>query len=396
MSPSANPGSNTDQDKKSGPLRPESREGRAEPLGRRSRAGVPRRFPWGWAVLGALGIAAGALVYAFKHAPLDLVVSRPVAFRAGDRDPVLTASGYLVARHRATVSAKVPGRVAWLGVEEGRRVTKGQAIARLEDADTQAGRDQTAASLQLAKKDLARGEALAREGVLDRASLDRLRTSVATLRAQLRYQEAVLENMVLRAPFTGTVTQKLSEVGETVSPGSAGGANAINAVAILADFDSLELEVEVNETGIVKLKKGMPAEIRVDALEAEPGARPLRGELREIYPTSSRQKAVVVVRVALRDRHPSLLPDMGAKVTFLGAPFREAMLFIGREQVVRRQGRPFLWTLREGRAALVPVELGEENPVGYQVKGLSSDFPILVVPQELKLEEGRRVRVREP
>lgn len=243
---------------------------------------IKKQFPWGWIGLAALGVGAGIAIFAVKHAPLSLAISRPVAFKVGERDPVLTASGYLVARHRATVSAKVPGRVAWLGVEEGNRVTKGQIIARLEDADTQAARDQTFVNLQQAEADLARGEALAREGILDRANLDHLRTGAATYRAQLRYQDAVLENMVLRAPFTGTVTQKLSEVGETVSPGSAGGANAINAVAILADFESLELEVEVNETGIVKLRKGMPAEIKVDALEAEPGAKPLRGELREI------------------------------------------------------------------------------------------------------------------
>jgi HlyD family secretion protein len=356
---------------------------------------IKKRFPWGWLLLGALALGAGVAIYAFQHAPLSLALSHPVIFKAGERNPVLTASGYLVARHRATVSAKVPGRVAWLGVEEGSRVTRGQVIARLEDADTKAGRDQTAVNLQQAEADLARGEALAREGILDRASLDRLRTSVATYRAQLRYQDAVLENMVLRAPFTGTVTQKLSEVGETVSPGSAGGANAINAVAILADFDSLELEAEVNETGIVKLKKGMPAEIRVDALEAEPGARPLRGELREIYPTSNRQKAVVVVRVALRDQHPSLVPDMGAKVTFQGEPFPEDALFIGREQVVRRQGKPYLWTLEQGKAVLKAVELGAENPVGFQVKGIAPDFPILVVPQEVKLDEGRRVQAKE-
>jgi RND family efflux transporter MFP subunit len=356
---------------------------------------IKKRFPWGWLALGVLGLGAGLAVYRFQHTPLSLAVSSPVVYKAGSRNPVLTASGYLVARHRATVSAKVPGRVAWLGVEEGSRVVKGQVIARLEDADSQAGRDQTAVNLLQAEADLARGEALAKEGILDRASLDRLRTSVATYGAQLRYQNATLENMVLRAPFTGTVTQKLSEVGETVSPGSAGGANAINAVAILADFDSLELEVEVNETGIVKLKKGMPAEIRVDALDAEPGAKPLRGELREIYPTSNRQKAVVVVRVALLDKHASLVPDMGAKVTFLGEPFSADALFIGREQVVRRQGKAFLWTIKAGKATLLPVELGAENPVGFQVKGIAADLPILVVPQEVKLEEGRRVQAKE-
>ncbi|HWQ11066.1 MAG TPA: hypothetical protein VN436_18225, partial [Holophaga sp.] len=153
---------------------------------------------------------------------------------------------------------------------------------------------------------------------------------------------------------------------------------------------------EVNETGIVKLRRGMPAEIHVDALDAEPGAKPLRGELREIYPTSNRQKAVVVVRVSLLDRHPSLVPDMGAKVTFLGEPFKTDALFVGREQVVRRQGRTFVWTIRQGKAVLAPVELGEENPVGCQAKGIPADLPILVVPQEVKLDEGRRVQVKEP
>jgi RND family efflux transporter MFP subunit len=350
-----------------------------------------KRFPWGWVVLGALALVVVAGMVAARNAPLSLPVTRPIAFKAGERNPVLTASGYLVARHRATLSAKVPGRLAWLGVEEGSRVTKGQVLARLENADLQAARQEVAASLRQAETDLGRGEALAREGVLDRASLDKLRSAVATLKARLANQDAQLENMVLRAPFTGTVTQKLSEVGETVSPGSAGGANAINAIATLADFDSLELEVEVNETGLVKLRRGMPAEVRVDALDAEPGARPLRGTLREIYPTSNRQKATVLVRVALLDRHPILMPDMGAKVTFLGEPFPRDTLFLGREQVVRRQGRAFVWTLRQGRAALHPVELGPENPLGFQAQGLPADLPLLVVPQEVKLEEGKRV-----
>jgi RND family efflux transporter MFP subunit len=301
-----------------------------------------------------------------------------------------------VARHRATLSAKVPGRLSWLGVEEGSHVTKGQIIARLEAPDIEASRDEVAANLRQAVLDRERGEALYKDGVLAQQDLDRLRTSVATLKAQLAYQEALLENMVLRAPFTGTVTQKLSEVGETVSPGTAGGANAINAIATLADFDSLEVEVEVNETGLPRLRKGMPAEIRVDALDAEPGAKPLRGQLREIYPSSNRQKATVLVRVTLLDRHPILVPDMGAKVTFLGDPFPQATVFLGREQVVRRQGRTFVWTLQDGRAALRPVDLGPENPVGYQVSGIPPDLPLLVVPQELKLEPGRRVVAREP
>jgi len=354
-----------------------------------------KRFPWGWLLLGGLAAVVVFGIISARNAPLKLAVTAPTVYQAGERNPVLTASGYLVARHRATLSAKVPGRIEWLGVEEGSRVSKGQVIARLEAPDLQASRDQIDAQLKQAVLDRDRGEALARDGVLDRASLDKLRTACLTLKAQLAYQDALLENMVLRAPFTGTVTQKLSEVGETVSPGSAGGANAINAVAVLADFDSLELEVEVNETGLPKLRKGMPAEIRVDALDAEPGAKPLRGTLREIYPSSNRQKATVLVRVALVDRHPILVPDMGAKITFMGDPFPAQTLFLGREQIVRRQGRTFVWTVAAGRAALRPVELGAENPVGFVARGIPADLPLLVVPQEVKLEEGKRVIPRE-
>lgn len=357
----------------------------------RKAAVIRKRFPWGWVVLLGLGALALAATVVARNAPVTLSVARPTVLRAGDPNPLHAASGYVVARHRATLSSKVLGRVAWLGVEEGSRVHKGQVLARLEAADLQASRDQTAASLQQAELDLQRAEALVKDGVLDRATLDKLRSSATVFRAQLKFQDAQLENMVLRAPFTGTVTQKLSEVGETVAPGSAGGANAINAIVVLADFDSLEVEVEVSEGGIAKLRKGMPAEIRVDALEGDAQGRVLRGRLREIYPTSNRQKAVVVVRVAFQDKHPLLVPDMGAKVTFLGEAYRRDTVVLGREQVVKGK----VWTLKEGRAVLKPIKILGENPLGYEVEGLAHDELLLVLPADFKLQEGARVQVKE-
>ena len=361
----------------------------------RKPAVIRRRFPWGWVVLGLLGLAILAFVVVQRNAPISLSISTPTVFKAGDRNPLVSASGYLVARHRATLSAKVPGRLDWLGVEEGSKVQKGQILAKLEAPDLQANREQTAVNLEQAEADLVRGEALYKEGILDRSSLEHLRTNKASLVAQLRFMDATLENMVLRAPFTGTVTQKLSEVGETVSPGSAGGANAINAVAVLADFDSLEVEVEVSENGITKLRKGMPVEIRVDALEADPGARSLGGELREIYPTSNRQKAVVLVRVAFKEKNPFLVPDMGAKVTFLGEPYGHDVLVLGREQVVRRKGQPFVWVLEQGRAVLRPITIDAENPVGYEITGIDKDTSLLVLLSDTKLEPGAKVKVKD-
>jgi RND family efflux transporter MFP subunit len=282
-----------------------------------------------------------------------------------------------------------------LHVQEGSRVAKGQVLARLESPDLEAQRHNVKAQLAQVELDVARSERLVKEGIADQASLDRLRNQKAALKAQLDYQEALLESMIIRAPFTGVVTQKLSEVGETVAPGSAGGANAINAILTLVDFNTLEVEVEVSENGIAKLKKGMPAEVRVDALESLPGAKPLEGLLREIYPSSNRQKAVVIVRVAFKQIDPKLVPDMGCKVTFLGEPYKEDTLILGREQVVRQKGQPFVWVLDKGLATLAPVRIEGENPTGYEVKDLPIDAPLLVIPPDFTLKPGAKVVVKE-
>ena len=359
------------------------------------KALVRRRFPWGWVVFLGLGVVALGLFVRMKNAPVRLALSRPSVFKAGERNPVVSASGYIVARTRATLSSKVLGRVSELHAQEGSRVSRGQVLARLESPDLEALRLNIKAQLAQVDLDLGRTERLVKEGIADQAGLDRLRNQKAALKAQLEYQEALLESMVLRAPFSGVVTQKLSEVGETVAPGSAGGANAINAILTLVDFNTLEVEVEVSENGIARLRRGMPAEVRVDALETLPGARPLEGRLREIYPSSNRQKAVVIVRVAFQSIDPRLVPDMGCKVTFLGDPYREDTLILGREQVVRQKGKPHVWILDRGVAALQPIEIAGENPLGYEVKGLAADAPLLVLPPDFTLKPGSRVEVKD-
>lgn len=354
---------------------------------------IKKRFPWGWLVLGLLGAGLVAFMAAAKHAPLTVSVSSPTVFKAGERNPLVTASGYLVARTRATLSSKVLGRVSWLGVQEGSRVAKGQVLARLESPDLQAAREQVKAQLDQAKVDLDRAVKLQGLGIQDVATVDRLRSQKQTLDAQLAYQDALLASMELRAPFSGVVTQKLSEVGETVAPGSAGGANAINAILVMADFDTLEVEVEVNESSIVKLAKGMPAEIRVDALDGQGARAVLKGKLREIYPSSNRQKAVVIVRVAFVDKDPLLVPDMGAKVTFLGEAYRQDAVVVGREQLKKANGKPFVWVVEQGLAVQKPVTVLAENPVGLEVSGLAKDAQLLVAPPE-SLKPGAPVKVK--
>jgi RND family efflux transporter MFP subunit len=361
----------------------------------RKPAVIRKRFPWGWVVLGLLGLAVMIGVISTKNAPISVTIGAPTVFKAGERNPLVTASGYLVARTRATLSSKVLGRVSWLGVQEGSRVAKGEVLARLESPDLSASRDQVKAQLDQAMVDLDRAVKLRDLGIQDAATVDKLRSQKLTLEAQLAYQDALLESMVLRAPFSGVVTQKLSEVGETVAPGSAGGANAINAILVMADFNTLEVEVEVNEASIAKLKRGMPAEIRMDALDGQGARSVLKGQLREIYPSSNRQKAVVIVRVAFVEKDPLLVPDMGAKVTFLGDPYPKDVLVLGREQVVRRAGNPFVWVLENGLAALKPITILAENTIGLEVAGITRDTQLLVVPPDLALEPGKRIKVKE-
>jgi RND family efflux transporter MFP subunit len=354
---------------------------------------IRKRFPWGWLLLGLVGLGALGAMVAARGGPVAVAVAAPTVFKAGERNPMVTASGYLVARTRATLSSKVLGRVSWLGVQEGSRVAKGQILARLESPDLAAARDQVKAQLDQAKVDLARAEKLAAQGIQDVATVDRLRSQKLTLDAQLAYQNALLDSMELRAPFSGVVTQKLSEVGETVAPGSAGGANAINAILVMADFDTLEVEVEVNEASIAKLSRGMPAEVRVDALDGQGARSVLKGRLREIYPSSNRQKAVVIVRVAFVDRDPLLVPDMGAKVTFLGDAYLQDVVVLGREQVKKQDGRTFAWVVEGDVAMQKPVTVQAENPIGLEVGGLAKDAKLIQAPPE-SLKPGAKVKVK--
>ncbi len=356
---------------------------------------IRKRFPWGWVVLVLLGAGPATMVAAQKRAPVTVSVGAPTVFKAGERNPLVTASGYLVARTRATLSSKVLGRVSELNVQEGSRVARGQVLARLESPDLAAAREQIAAQLAQTELDLARAEKLFAAGIQDAATLEHVRSQRTTQKAQLAYQDALLESMVLRAPFSGVVTRKLTEVGETVAPGSAGGANAINAILEMADFETLEVEVEVNEASIAKLAKGMPAEIRVDALEGQGAHSVLQGRLREIYPSSNRQKAVVIVRVAFLKKDALLVPDMGAKVTFLGDPYAQDVVVLGREQVKKDPltGRSFVWTMEGGSAVKKEVAVLAENPVGLEVSGIAPSARLIVAPPE-SLQAGTKIKVK--
>jgi RND family efflux transporter MFP subunit len=297
----------------------------------------------------------------------------------------VTANGYVVARTRAAVSSKVPGRLAYLGVSEGSVVRKGDIIARLENADYDAQVAQADANLASLRTQLV-------EAQTERDQLERDAKRVRDMRAQnqrlisaqeveqvdsrlaqsdarvksaaaridaaaatLRFAQASFENTVIRAPFAGTVLRKEAEVGEVVAP-SVGGGLTRGAVVTIADLNTLEVEVDVNEAYIARIKKGQPARIQLDAYPDTS----FRGQVRQVVPTADRQRATVQVKVSILDRDPRILPEMGSRVDFLepdtvtrqaggartGAPMR---IRVPANAVRELEGKTVVWLVRQGR-----------------------------------------------
>ena len=286
----------------------------------------------------------------------------------------LVASGYVVAQRRAAVASKGTGRLVYLGVVEGDRVRTGQVIARLEDGDVRAQLSQARANLELSQADLnnvaqslARARTLRDSGVTTMASVDsaearylQVKSGIAVAQAMVEGAQVALENMVIRAPFDGTVLTKDAEVGEVVAP-LAGSAFSKAAVVTIADLRSLEVEADVSESNLEGVTVGQPCEI---VLDAYPDQR-YPGSVAMIVPTADRAKATVQVKVAFRAYDARVLPEMGAKVHFLPVPIRpteadtQPVLTVPTRAVVDRGGRTVVYLVDRGRAAEIPVTIGK-------------------------------------
>jgi len=342
----------------------------------------------------------------------------------------VTANGYVVARTRAAVSAKVAGRLAYLGVSEGSYVRRGEVIARLENAEYQAQVVQAQATEAAARADLIEAETerdqLVREAQRLRDIRDqsaqlvsaqdveaaesraaqadaRVRASAARVEAAqagLRFAEASLENTVVRAPFTGTVLRKEAEVGEVVAP-SVGGGLTRGAVVTMADLTTLEVEVDVNEAYIARIGGAQPARITLDAYP-DTG---FRGAVRQVVPTADRQRATVQVKVSILDHDPRILPEMGARVDFLAdaasatdttgasAPPR---IRLPVAAVREEDGETVVWLVRDGRLEPRPVEAGPASGGFREIRSGLAGGELVVVGGIETPRAGMRVRTGNP
>jgi len=327
--------------------------------------------------------------------------------------PILAASGYVVAHKKAVVSAKIQGRLSELRVEEGSFVREGEIIARLENTDNLAQIERAKAAIVRAEADLAEAkrqaniaQRLQQENVVSTDQRDAADSRVAQAqaalgqaKADLAVQQSLNEFTLIRAPFTGVVVKKMAEVGESVAPIPPGVniSTSSGAIVAMADMDSLEVEVDINESNVARLNTSQPAEITVQAF----GDRRFRGQLRQIIPTADRTKATVTVKVAFLDKDKNIKPEMSANVTFLertrpaahGA-VPQSVTIIPKEAVVSRSGNAIVFQIQDGRVVEKPITVVGEQEGNVVVKsGLTGSELIVNKPPE-SLKSGDRVRVK--
>jgi HlyD family secretion protein len=394
-------------------------------IDRGSKSFAPRRkrrwinkWTIGLAVLAA--IVAGLLLLSAR-APASVELASVTTTYPTAAISVLNATGRVSAWRKAAVSTKATGRLEWLGVQEGSRVKQGDVIARLENQDVAAARDSAKASANAARANLEQGEAelndansnyvrskelfekkflgeaalvtaLARDEKA-KAAVSSLKAAIGVADANARQAEVALDQTLIRAPFDGIVLTKNANVGDIITPFSSA-TDSKGAVVNMADMDTLEVEADVSEASISKIRAGMPAEIQLDAY---PDLRML-GQVSRIVPTVDRTKATLLVKVTFVEKDPRVLPDMSAKVAFLSrAPTpdeRKPVAAVRPEAVVKRDGKNVVFAVDEKSNTVKAVPVGDAPKLGdlVQVSGVAAGDKVVLNPSA-RLASGAAIAI---
>ena len=332
---------------------------------------------------------------------------------------MLNAAGYVVPERKAALASKASGRLEWLGVLEGSRVKQNEVVARLESKDVRAALDQAAAQVTVAEANLQQAaaelrdadanykrsrELLAKKYISDaqheanlarldkaRAAVESQKAALAAARANRQAAEVAVEQTQIRAPFDAIVLTKNADVGDNITPfSSATGAKA--AVVTVADMDTLEVEADVAESSIGKIRVGQPCEVQLDAL---PDTR-LAAVVSRVVPTVDRSKATVLVKVRFVDKDARVLPDMSAKVAFLEraptADEKRPVPAVQARAIVERDGRKQVFAIREGHARRLEVSTGRRLGELVEVRGLAAGERVVLDPPAA-LRDGAAVTV---
>jgi len=378
-------------------------------------AATEGRSRWSLIVLAFLGFAAvvAIVIWAFGSNPVAVTIeSVRLTQSGGSAASVLDASGYVVARRQATVSSKIAGKILEVLVEEGVRVEKDQIVAYLDDSaqiaqlnlaraqlsSAKAALNETKAQLRQAELDLTRSTELLARNLTSRADFDAATANAETLRARLAaghenvtvakrrvdVSEDQLNNTVIRAPFAGVVVTKNAQPGEMISPISAGGGFTRTGICTIVDMDSLEIEVDVNEAYIQRVRPDQTVTATLDAYQNWK----IPARVIAIVPTADRQKATVRVRIGFLERDQRILRDMGVKVAFLsdGADTTEAQpatVYVSRDALRTDSEGNFVWIVRDNAVQRRTVSIGQSSSRGVQImRGLGAGDKIVVAEED--------------
>ena len=372
-----------------------------------------RRRRWVWLGIVAFVVAAGAAWYIAQPHPAKVETATVVTAFPSQQFVVLNATGYVVAQRKAAIASKATGRLEWLGVAEGSRVKSGEVIARIDSRDVRAQAQSAEAGVNAAKAaveqarvelanaqtELKRNQDLVAKGFITQSALDtakmRVDRGVAALAsaqanvsqaaANARNAEVTVDYTEIRAPFDGVILSKSANVGDMVTPFSSA-ADSKGAVVTMADMTTLEVEADVSEASLSKVKVGQPAEIMLDAL---PEAR-FKGRISRMVPTVDRAKATVMTKVRFDEIDPRVLPEMSAKVSFLSQEVtpdqQKPLLAVNPEAIAPRDGRTVVFVVKDGVATEVTVtpglRIGDLTAIAGSVK--SGDKVVLRPAAELR------------
>lgn len=328
---------------------------------------------------------------------------------------LLNATGYVVAQRKAALSSKATGRLEWLGVLEGSKVKKDEVVARLENRDVAATLGQAQANIKVAQANLEQGQAellnaqaeykrtaeLVSQKFITASAFDAAQARLTKARANMAgYNAAILaakasaqvaqvnlDQTLIRAPFDGVILTKNANVGDNITPFSSA-ADSKGAVVTIADMDTLEVEADVSEGNLSKIRVDQPCEIQLDAF---PELR-LAGTVSRMVPTMDRSKATLLVKVRFGERDPRVLPDMSAKVAFLSKPVapedKQPVTAVQPAAIVQRDGKPVAFVVDGDKARQVPVMAGRKVGELVEVKGLKSGDKVVLAP-DAKLHDGQ-------
>ena len=387
---------------------------------------APKRHPWRrrliWLAIAAVLVLGMVLMN--SNRPATVSTTSIVSVWPSQPITVLNATGYVAAQRKAAVASKGTGRLEWLGVREGSVVKQGDVIARLENNDIQAQVDQAKANVAVARSQLQEAEAELRNTELAfkraqeligqklisssdfdlanaryeqaKAAVGARRSAIQAAEAQVRVTQVAFDNTVIHAPFDGVVLTKNANVGDVLSPFNTG-LDSKGAVVNMADMNTLEVEADVSESSLSKVKIGQPCEIQLDAL---PDLR-LLGEVASMVPSVDRSKATVMFKIKFVESDPRVLPDMSAKVAFLERPLtsdeRQPRIGVNPE-AIRENGsskNKEVLRVRDGKLEAIPVNVAA---MLGDVQIISGDIAVgdkVVLKPSAELAAGAAVSIAE-